>query len=77
MGSQMRTFTVPEALLTEIVNYLARRPWSEVNGMMAKIPACEAVEAEAGGSGPFPAPVEDEVLDDKGDPTSGEGNGIT
>ena len=71
MGGEMRTFTVPEALLTEIVNYLARRPWSEVNGMMAKIPACEVLEVEAGGgSGPFPAPVHEEA-------TSGEGNGIT
>ena len=74
MGGEMRTFEIPEETLSMVLSYLANRPWVEANPMMKVLSECTPVEGseeKGGGSGPFPAPVDDS------DPVSGEGNGVT
>jgi|GEM_PF-6720582 len=42
----MKEFKINEQLLTEIINYLANRPWKEVNRLIGQITQVEEIKKE-------------------------------
>lgn len=47
----MKHLKIPEDLAQEVANYLARQPWAQVNGMMARLLSLEPLEEEDGTDG--------------------------